>query len=69
MKDGVRAGDAVEVPWGFGRTRGVVETILGPSTHPHALVRVVLTDSTGDPLDEETISLPLSDLRPVSRSA
>jgi hypothetical protein len=65
----VRIGDRVTVPWGLEELPGVVVEIYGPPGRPSAMVRLPVYGSSGEILEETTLSFPLDALRPETPSA
>jgi hypothetical protein len=59
-----RVGDVVEIPWLAGRTTTAeILEIYGPSGTEHAYVRVAVRGADDEPIGEERMSLPLTELK------
>jgi hypothetical protein len=55
-------GHRVVVPWGVDGLMGVVKKVYGPPGQRRALVAVPIQSSSGDTLDETTLSVSLQAL-------
>ncbi len=58
----LRAGDKVMVPWGLEELLGVVVEVYGPPGRLSAMVKVPVHGSSGEVLEETTLSFPLEAL-------
>lgn len=67
--DELRVGDRVEFQWAWGRRVGRVVRVYGPAQSRHALVEVPILGAGGEPIDHETLALPVDDLKRVKSSA
>ncbi|MGH2810151.1 MAG: hypothetical protein ACRDIA_04630 [Actinomycetota bacterium] len=69
MKESFSVGEKVRVVWGLDFAEGVLEEIYGPPNHPMALVRVNTLGPRGESLGDETLSVSLAAVEPLSRPA
>jgi hypothetical protein len=59
----LHVGDTVWVDWGLTEVRGVVRSLYGTGRARRVVVDVPIPGSTGEQLDTESVTLPLSAVR------